>query len=157
MTAAPGAAMDYSTGNTHLLSAILTRPRGARRGASPTTCSPAARLHAAAVAGDPQGIYFGGNDMLMTSRQLLAFGELYLNGGRVKGRQVVPEAWVRRSCRAARASCPRGLAAPARRASRPLRDAVWLRLVVHDLAGHETCFAWGSAASTPSSCPGCSS
>ena len=28
------------------------------------------------------GIYFGGNDMEMTPRQMLAFGELYLNGGR---------------------------------------------------------------------------
>ena len=27
---------------------------------------------------DPQGIYFGGNDMAMTPRQMLAFGELYL-------------------------------------------------------------------------------
>ena len=32
---------------------------------------------------DPQGIYFGGNEMLMTPRQMLAFGELYLNRGRV--------------------------------------------------------------------------
>ena len=31
---------------------------------------------------DPQGIYFGGNDMLMTPRQMLAFGELYLRHGR---------------------------------------------------------------------------
>ena len=30
---------------------------------------------------DPQGIYFGGNEMVMTPRQMLAFGELYLNGG----------------------------------------------------------------------------
>ena len=52
---------------------------------------------------DPQGIYFGGNDMLMTPRQMLAFGELYLNGGRVGGRQIVPEAFVDGVVRAARA------------------------------------------------------
>ncbi len=32
---------------------------------------------------DPQGIYFGGNDMLLTPRQMVQFGELYLNRGRV--------------------------------------------------------------------------
>ena len=31
---------------------------------------------------DPQGIYFGGNEMLMTPRQMIAFGELYLNDGK---------------------------------------------------------------------------
>ena len=30
---------------------------------------------------DPLGIYFGGNDMEFTARQMMAFGELYLNGG----------------------------------------------------------------------------
>jgi CubicO group peptidase (beta-lactamase class C family) len=46
---------------------------------------------------DPQGIFFGGNDMRLTPRGMLRFGELYRNGGRHEGRQVVPEAWVRQS------------------------------------------------------------
>ena len=46
------------------------------------------------MAQDPQGIYFGGNEMLMTPRQMVAFGELYLNRGRANGRQIVPAAWI---------------------------------------------------------------
>ena len=36
------------------------------------------------------GIYFGGNEMLMTPRQMVALGELYLHDGRARGQQVVP-------------------------------------------------------------------
>ena len=94
----PGTQMEYSTGNTHLLSAILTK-------ASRTSTWRFANDALAAPLGftlarwpqDPQGIYFGGNDMLLTPRQMLAFGELYLNRGRAKGRQVVPESWIDRS------------------------------------------------------------
>jgi CubicO group peptidase (beta-lactamase class C family) len=96
----PGTQMQYSTGDSHLLSAILTQATGrstlefARAVlAEPLgfTLSPWPR--------DPQGIYAGGNDMELTPRQLLAFGELYLNGGRAGGRQVVPAAWVEASLR----------------------------------------------------------
>jgi CubicO group peptidase (beta-lactamase class C family) len=90
--------MEYSTGNTHLLSAILTK-------ASRTSTWQFANDALAAPLGftlarwpqDPQGIYFGGNDMLLTPRQMLTFGELYLNRGRANGRQVVPEPWIDRS------------------------------------------------------------
>ena len=96
----PGRQMQYSTGDSHLLSAILTQATGrstlefARAVlAEPLgfTLSPWPR--------DPQGIYVGGNDMKLTPRQLLAFGELYLNGGRAGGRQIVPAAWVEASLR----------------------------------------------------------
>ena len=30
----------------------------------------------------------------MTPRQMIRFGELYLNGGRVGDRQVIPKSWV---------------------------------------------------------------
>ena len=40
---------------------------------------------------DPQGIYFGGNDMLMSPRALLRFGELYRNDGVWQGRRILPE------------------------------------------------------------------
>ncbi len=99
MFAAPGAVMEYSTGNTHLLSAIVAKA------ANVSTWQFANEVLARPLGSslpqwprDPQGIYFGGNDMLMTPRQLVAFGELYLNKGRVGGRQVVPERWVARSC-----------------------------------------------------------
>jgi CubicO group peptidase (beta-lactamase class C family) len=79
---------------------------------------------------DPQGIYFGGNEMVMTPRQMLAFGELYRNGGRVQGRQVVPEDWVRESFRPRTTSRFNGQGYGYGWWSRPF-------------AGYDTYFAWG--------------
>ncbi len=146
MLAAPGESMDYSTGNTHLLSAILTKATGVstHRFANEALARPLG-FTLPPWPTDPQGIFFGGNDMLMTPRQMLAFGELYLNGGRRDGRQIVPEAWVRRSCEGrarelpswARGFGPGGVVDPLR--DRQYGYAWW----VHELGGHDTCFAWG--------------
>jgi CubicO group peptidase (beta-lactamase class C family) len=96
--------MIYSTGSTHLLSAILTRATGmsTRRYAERHLAAPLGiRLRGWTT--DPQGIYFGGNDMRMTPRDMLAFGRLYLAGGRVQAgapgmyRQVLPRTWVESS------------------------------------------------------------
>src|SRR5688572_9434046 len=99
MIAAPGDEMEYSTGNTHLLSAILTAATGRTtwRFADDKLAKPLG-FTLPPWPRDPQGIYFGGNEMLMTPRQLLAFGELYLHGGRAGGRPVLPESWVTKSC-----------------------------------------------------------
>jgi CubicO group peptidase (beta-lactamase class C family) len=98
LLADPGGPMIYSTGNTHLLSAILTRATrqstfayARKRLAEPLGVELPAWLR------DPQGIYFGGNEMRLSAHALLRFGELYRNNGRVGARQVVPEAWVRAS------------------------------------------------------------
>ena len=48
---------------------------------------------------DPQGIYFGGNNMKLSPRALLRFGELYRNGGLWRGKRILPEKWVRESWR----------------------------------------------------------
>ncbi|HEX7242189.1 MAG TPA: serine hydrolase, partial [Longimicrobiaceae bacterium] len=106
LVAEPGGDMVYSTGSTHLLSAVLTRATGRSTYAY-------AREKLAEPLGielrpwqrDPQGIYFGGNDMYLTPREMLRFGEMYLNGGEHGGREVVPRAWVEESFRS-RASSP---------------------------------------------------
>lgn len=94
----PGGAMLYSTGNTHLLSAMLTRASGRDTHAlmrdwlaEPLgiTIPPWSR--------DPQGIYFGGNDMMMSPRSLARFGELYRLGGVIGGRRIVPARWIEES------------------------------------------------------------
>jgi CubicO group peptidase (beta-lactamase class C family) len=46
---------------------------------------------------DPQGIYFGGSDMIFTARNMAALGLLYMNGGALNGKQIVPEEWVNKS------------------------------------------------------------
>jgi CubicO group peptidase (beta-lactamase class C family) len=96
---APGGRMIYSTGSTHLLSAILTQVTGrsslqlAREWLGP--------LDDFAIAGwdrDPQGIYLGGNQMAMTPRSLLAFGELYRNGGlSPDGERLLSSEWIEAS------------------------------------------------------------
>jgi len=94
----PGGRMLYSTGSTHLLSAALTR--AARRSTLDLardwlgepldiTIPPWTR--------DPQGIYLGGNEMSLSPRALLRFGELYRQGGTLDGRRVIPESWIRES------------------------------------------------------------
>lgn len=91
----PGGRMLYSTGSSHLLSAILTRATGMNtyRFAQENLAKPLG-ISLSPWQRDPQGIYFGGNDMYMTPREMLRFGDLYLNRGQANGRQVVPPAWV---------------------------------------------------------------
>ena len=94
----PGGRMIYSTGNTHLLSAILTK-------ATKMSTFEFARRYLAEPLGiairpwirDPQGIYLGGNDMHMTPRGMLRYGELYLNRGRLQEKQIVSANWVEES------------------------------------------------------------
>jgi CubicO group peptidase (beta-lactamase class C family) len=135
MFAPPGEMMEYSTGNTHLLSAILTKASGQTtwQFANEALGKPLGFTFAQWPR-DPQGIYFGGNEMLMTPRQMLALGELYLNGGRSNGAQVVPEPWVRQSCVGRARS-----RSPFNDDDRRYGYGWWVR----DFAGYETCFAWG--------------
>jgi CubicO group peptidase (beta-lactamase class C family) len=95
MVAPPGGEMIYSTGSTHLLSAILTRASGAstHRYAQRHLFQPLG-VELRPWQTDPQGIYFGGNDMYLTSRDMLKFGKLYLDGGAYQGRQIVPREWI---------------------------------------------------------------
>ena len=123
--------MIYSTGSTHLLSAILTKAtrkstfdfaRDALARPLGITLRPWPR--------DPQGIYFGGNDMLMTPRDMVTIGELYLNGGRHGDLQIVSDAWVRESI------------VPRTRSSFSRREygyGWWLRT----LAEYPVFYAWG--------------
>ena len=95
----PGTAMEYSTGSSHLLSAILTKVSGTSTWQFAQTALAAPMdLRLARWPTDPQGIYFGGNEMLLTSRQMVAIGQLYLDHGHANGRQIVPASWVETSC-----------------------------------------------------------
>lgn len=94
----PGGPMLYSTGSTHLLSAILTRETGRSTLALLRDWLGEAGVDVASWERDPQGIYLGGNQMAMSPRSLLAFGELYRNGGRTPdGRQLLPAEWIEAS------------------------------------------------------------
>lgn len=131
MAAEPGERFIYSTGNSHLVSAILTRASG-------TSTLEFARRHLFGPLGiepggwqqDPEGIYFGGNNMRLSPRELLRFGELYLNGGRWNGRRLLPRGWVRESWEVHTHS---------RRHGYGFGYYWWTRR----LAGHEVHYAWG--------------
>lgn len=94
----PGGAMLYSTGNSHILSAALTYATGrstlelAREwlGAPLDITIPAWDT-------DPQGIYFGGNNMRLSARALARIGLLYQRGGTFDGKRVFGPEWVEKS------------------------------------------------------------
>jgi CubicO group peptidase (beta-lactamase class C family) len=131
MAGEPGRTRSYSTGNSHLLSAVLTQATGRSTWAY-------ARERLAEPLGislprwpaDPQGIFFGGNEMRMTPRAMFRFGEMYRNGGRIDGRQVVPEDWVRLSLQ------PHAVS---ERNGRPYGYGWFL----DEVQGHPMFYAWG--------------
>jgi CubicO group peptidase (beta-lactamase class C family) len=132
MVSDPGSSMEYSTGTSHILSAILTKASG--RSTHQFATERLAKLLGITLAPwtrDPQGVYFGGNEMLMTPRQMIAFGELYLNRGRVGDRQVVPADWVDTSCQ------------PRTRSRWDSDREYGYGWWTQELAGHRACFAWG--------------
>ena len=43
---------------------------------------------------DPQRIYFGGNSMHVTPREMAVFGLVYLNNGQLDGKQIIPGDWI---------------------------------------------------------------
>jgi CubicO group peptidase (beta-lactamase class C family) len=132
MVSDPGTTMEYSTGTSHILSAILTK--AAKKSTHEFATEVLARplgMSLARWTRDPQGIYFGGNEMSMSPRQMIAFGELYLNRGRVGERQVVSAGWVETSC-------------VPRTRSRFDRDREYgYGWWIQDFGGDRACFAWG--------------
>lgn len=95
VTCEPGACMTYSTGNSHIASAILTEKTGM------STLAYARKvlfdplgIPLPAWDRDPQGIYLGGNNMSLRPIDLLAFGRLYEHAGVHEGVQIVPGEWI---------------------------------------------------------------
>ena len=95
MVDTPGGRMLYSTGSSHILSAILTRATGMStlKYAQENLAKPLG-IELRGWQRDPQGIYYGGNDMYFTPRDMLKLGTLYLQRGAWNGRQIVPTTWI---------------------------------------------------------------
>jgi CubicO group peptidase (beta-lactamase class C family) len=127
----PGQGMIYSTGTSHLLSATLTRmtDRSTLRLARDLLGEPL-EIEIPGWPADPQGVYFGGNDMRLSPRAMTAIGELYRNDGVHNGVRVLPENWVQTSWRG------RGRS---RWSGNPYGYGWWLRRS----GGREINFAWG--------------
>ena len=96
LASAPGTAYNYSSGNTHVVSAVLQKATGM------STCQFARRylfgpmgITAEHWGRDPRGVFSGGYNLYLTPRELAKFGLLYLHGGKWNGRQLVPPDAVR--------------------------------------------------------------
>lgn len=128
--APPGTVFNYSTGNSHLGSAVLTS-------ATETTACEFIHENLLAPMGivaehwgrDPQGYFSGGYNFSVTPRELAKFGLLYLHNGRWDGEQLVPADWVAASMtNQVDAGAPYSYGYD-----------FWLR----DIAGHHVAMAWG--------------
>ncbi len=90
LVARPGQRMSYSTGDFHLLSAVLTAVTG-------QSTHSLARDWLAAPLGiaippwtrDPQGVFMGGNNMAISAEAMVRFGEMARAGGLYLGQRVV--------------------------------------------------------------------
>ena len=94
----PGTKALYTTAGTHLVSGMLTKVSGI----STKSFAENYLLNQMGIdvndwVQDPQGIYFGGNDMFFTTRNMAALGLLYLNNGNLNGNQIISPEWINSS------------------------------------------------------------
>lgn len=107
MVAEPGTAFAYNSGNTHLLSAILSKVTG-------RSAADYARDKLFGPLGiddvnwrrDPQGISTGGFGLYLQPRDMAKLGYLWLRGGVWDGQRILPAEWTEQ---ARHASVPMGL------------------------------------------------
>ena len=124
--------MIYSTGSSHLLSAILTKQTGRSTLAlARDWLGPMPGFAIASWQRDPQGIYVGGNLMAMSPRSLLAFGELYRrNGLAPDGTRLLSAEWIAESWKT-------------RTQSRWTGDDYGYGWFTREIAGEEVRYGWG--------------
>jgi CubicO group peptidase (beta-lactamase class C family) len=94
----PGETHSYNTFLTHLISGIITKESGMSTYEFGQDClfDPLG-ITIQDWKQSPQGIYFGGNNMFFTTRDMAVLGYLYLNGGEINGIQIVQQDWVEES------------------------------------------------------------
>lgn len=96
LIAEPGERMLYSTGSYHVLGAALAKASGkSLHTLARDWIGDPLGIAVPAWKRDPQGFYFGGNDMTMSPMAMLRFGEMHRLGGLWAGRRVLSEAWLR--------------------------------------------------------------
>ena len=96
----PGEDFCYSSHSVHLLSGIITRATGMSTLAF-------AQKHLFRPLGiqkvkwltDGNGIYYGGSCLYLSPRDMARFGYLYLNNGRIDGKQILSSEWIETSVR----------------------------------------------------------
>ncbi|MEQ8287136.1 serine hydrolase [Thalassospira sp.] len=101
MVATPGGRMIYSTGTTHILGAVLAVATGKSLLAQArAVLGQPLGIEIPAWTRDPQGYYFGGNQMALTPRAMLRIATLMRDQGRFDGDQIIPADWIDQSTQA---------------------------------------------------------
>lgn len=93
LVSGPGTTFNYDSGSSDLLAAIIARATG-------MPAADYARQHMFRPMGIRDVLWpgsHGGSGLLLRPRELLAFGQLYLDYGVWNGRTLIPAGWVRTS------------------------------------------------------------
>ncbi len=91
----PGVEFNYSTGDTHILAAVVTNASGmplnefAEQYLFSDLDITVDYWHK-----DPKGVYSGGCNLFLSPLEMLRFGQLYLSNGIWNGKQLVPHQWT---------------------------------------------------------------
>lgn len=94
----PGTEYNYSTAATHLLAVVLERAvTGNLLKYTYEKLLDPMNIDIAEWEKDPQGYYFGGNNMHFVPRDLALFGQLVLNEGGLDGNQIISKQWLEQS------------------------------------------------------------
>jgi CubicO group peptidase (beta-lactamase class C family) len=98
----PGSRFAYDTPSAHLVSAVISHVAGTSEGrlAQRRLFGPMGIRLADYWPKDDQGVTYGGTGLTLFARDAAKLGQLFLDGGRWHGRQLVPRAWVEESTRA---------------------------------------------------------
>lgn len=100
MVMEPGSGMQYSTGSFHILGAVLTEVSGdSLLAQARTRLGQPLGIEVPAWTRDPQGRFLGGNEMALSLRDMVRFGEMYRQDGMWNGTQVLSSDWVDQSFR----------------------------------------------------------
>jgi CubicO group peptidase (beta-lactamase class C family) len=95
MSSAPGEVFNYSNGNAHLLSAILTKLTGmSALDYAKTKIFGPLGINDLSWGHDPQGISNGGQGLYLQPRDMAKFGYLYLRNGAWEGKQLFLSDWI---------------------------------------------------------------
>ena len=95
MATAPGTRFYYNSGNSHLLSAILSKvtSRSAHDYAREKLFGPLG-IDDVQWQTDPQGVTAGGWGLHLQPRDMAKIGYLWLRGGLWEGKQILPASWI---------------------------------------------------------------
>lgn len=98
IAAAPGTAFEYSGGDTMLLAGVIERATGmSLQDYSQRVLFTPLGMEGAEWLAYPGGVAIAASGLRLRPRDMAKIGQMYLDGGRWRGVQIVPETWVRDS------------------------------------------------------------